>query len=106
MKPLDFEHYEHITQNVCLDAGYVGKADVASRHGMVPHIRPRGEEKKAIELHGFRPKHRCINFYINKFQIPSPTLRGVAKRPLILADMTFLTRLRSSEIPPLIVLAA
>lgn len=51
-------------------------------------------------------KHRCINFYINKFQIPSPTLRGVAKRPLILADMTFLTRLRSSEIPPLIVLAA
>jgi len=24
MKPLDFEHYEHITQNVCLDAGYVG----------------------------------------------------------------------------------
>lgn len=53
-----------------------------------------------------RNKHRCINFYINKFQIPSPTLRGVAKRPLILADMTFLTRLRSSEIPPLIVLAA
>ena len=51
-------------------------------------------------------KLRCINFYINKFQIPSPTLRGVAKRPLILADMTFLTRLRSSEIPPLIVLAA
>ena len=47
-----------------------------------------------------------INFYINKFQIPTPTLRGVAKRPLILADMTFLTRLRSSEIPPLIVLAA
>ena len=53
-----------------------------------------------------KSKHRCINFYINKFQIPSPTLRGVAKRPLILADMTFLTRLRSSEIPPLIVLAA
>ena len=54
----------------------------------------------------FLSKHRCINFYINKFQIPSPTLRGVAKRPLILADKTFLTRLRSSEIPPLIVLAA
>lgn len=54
----------------------------------------------------YHGKHRCINFYINKFQIPSPTLRGVAKRPLILADMTFLTRLRSSEIPPLIVLAA
>lgn len=57
-------------------------------------------------LNTYLNKHRCINFYINKFQIPSPTLRGVAKRPLILADMTFLTRLRSSEIPPLIVLAA
>ena len=63
MKPLDFEHYEHITQNVCLDAGYVGKADVASRHGMVPHIRPRGEEKKAIELHGFRPKRWIVEAY-------------------------------------------
>lgn len=64
MKPLDFEHYEHITQNVCLDAGYVGKADVASRHGMVPHIRPRGEEKKAIELHGFRPNDGLSRLHI------------------------------------------
>ena len=71
MKPLDFEHYEHITQNVCLDAGYVGKADVASRHGMVPHIRPRGEEKKAIELHGFRPKRWIVEVahsWFNRFR--------------------------------------
>ncbi|UKI31437.1 MAG: IS5 family transposase [Lentisphaeria bacterium] len=71
MKPLDFEHYKHITQNVCLDAGYVGKADVASRHGMVPHIRPRGEEKKAIELHGFRPKRWIVEVahsWFNRFR--------------------------------------
>ena len=51
-------------------------------------------------------KHCCINNYINNFQIPNPTFKGVASLPLIFADMTFLTRLRSSEIPPLIVLAA
>jgi len=36
-------------QNLCLDAGYVGKEDVADENGFVPHIRPRGEEKKLIE---------------------------------------------------------
>ena len=35
-----------------------------------------------------------------------PTFKVVASLPLILADMTFLTRLKSSEIPPLIVFAA
>jgi hypothetical protein len=36
-------------QNLCLDAAYVGKEDVARKNGFVPHIRPRGEEKKLIE---------------------------------------------------------
>ena len=70
----------------------------------LPPVNTIGSSNSATRT--LSTKHRCINFYINKFQIPSPTLRGVAKRPLILADMTFLTRLRSSEIPPLIVLAA
>ena len=71
MKPLDFEHYESIIQNLCLDAGYVGKAEVALRHGMVPHIRPRGEEKKAIELQGFRPKRWIVEVahsWFNRFR--------------------------------------
>jgi transposase len=38
-----------ITQNVCLDAGYAGRADVVQEHGMIAHIRPRGEEKSFIE---------------------------------------------------------
>ena len=43
------EPEDHETlRNLCLDAGYVGKEDVAKEHGLVPHIRPRGEEKKLI----------------------------------------------------------
>jgi hypothetical protein len=36
-------------QNLCLDAAYVGKEDVVESNGFIPHIRPRGEEKKLIE---------------------------------------------------------
>lgn len=36
-------------QNLCLDAAYVGKEDTVVSHGFIPHIRPRGEEKKLIE---------------------------------------------------------
>ena len=36
-------------QNLCLDAAYVGKEEVVIENGFIPHIRPRGEEKKLIE---------------------------------------------------------
>jgi hypothetical protein len=36
-------------KNLCLDAAYVGKEAVVVANGYVPHIRPRGEEKKLIE---------------------------------------------------------
>jgi putative transposase len=32
--------------NLCLDAGYVGKADDVIERNMIPHIRPRSEERK------------------------------------------------------------
>ena len=35
--------------NLCLDAGYVGKENTVLTNGYIPHIRPRGEEKKLIE---------------------------------------------------------
>jgi IS5 family transposase len=69
--PLDFEYYDQITQNLCLDAGYVGKAQAVRNDGMTPHIRPRGEEKKAIELHGFRPKRWIVEVahsWFNRFR--------------------------------------
>jgi hypothetical protein len=34
-------------QNLCLDAAYVGKEATAEAYGFVPHIRSRGEERKA-----------------------------------------------------------
>jgi transposase len=40
---------DDLAQNLCLDAAYVGKEEVVKAHGFVPHIRPRGEEKKLIE---------------------------------------------------------
>ena len=35
-------------QNLCLDAAYVGKEATVKENGLIPHIRPRGEEKKEI----------------------------------------------------------
>jgi hypothetical protein len=40
---------ENIEQNLCLDAAYVGKEETVKANGLIPHIRPRGEEKKLIE---------------------------------------------------------
>lgn len=34
-------------QNLCLDAAYVGKEATVQECGFVPHIRSRGDEKKA-----------------------------------------------------------
>lgn len=38
-----------ISENLCLDAGYVGKAECVIAAGYTPHIRPRGEERTLIE---------------------------------------------------------
>lgn len=38
-----------VTENLCLDAGYTGKADIVAARGYVPHIRPRGEEAAEIK---------------------------------------------------------
>lgn len=40
---------DDLAKNLCLDAAYVGKEEVVKNNGFVPHIRPRGEEKKLIE---------------------------------------------------------
>jgi len=32
-----------------IDAGYIGKEEVARNNGFIPHIHPRGEEKVLIE---------------------------------------------------------
>ena len=35
--------------HVCLDAGYTGYEELVRYYGFIPHIRPRGEEKKLLE---------------------------------------------------------
>lgn len=40
---------EDCTQNLCLDAGYIGSTEIVEKHGYIAHIRPRGEEKKEKE---------------------------------------------------------
>jgi len=43
---MDFEHYSKITQNLCLDAGYVEKTQTVINNGMTPHIRVPEERKR------------------------------------------------------------
>jgi len=64
------------TQNLCLDAGYVGKADTAKAAGYVPHIRPRGEE---IDLKAkdpsFKPRRWIVELghsWFNRFRKLAP----------------------------------
>ena len=57
-------------ENLCLDAGYVGKSQTAVSNGFVPHIRPRGEEKKLIEK-GFKAKRWIVELghsWYNRFR--------------------------------------
>jgi transposase len=35
--------------HLCLDAGYTGMGQVVRDAGMIPHIRPRNEEKRGLE---------------------------------------------------------
>ena len=40
---------EEHPQNLCLDAGYTGSGKAVEQRNYIPHIRPRSEEKKALE---------------------------------------------------------
>ena len=40
---------EEHPQNLCLDAGYTGSGEAVEQRNYIPHIRPRGEEKKELE---------------------------------------------------------
>ena len=67
---------ENQVQNLCLDAGYVGKAAVVEKAGYVPHIRPRGEEKarKAMDP-TFKPRRWIVELghsWFNRFRKLAP----------------------------------
>ena len=48
-------------RNLGLDAGYVGKEEVAQCNGFIPHIRPRGAEKKEMETN---PKFKARRWIV------------------------------------------
>jgi transposase len=60
------------TENLCLDAGYVGKAEEVSGRGYIPHIRPRGEEISESERNpDFIPRRwvvECFHSWMNRFR--------------------------------------
>jgi hypothetical protein len=66
------EPVEKITQNLCLDAAYVGKESVVEENGFIPHIRPRGEEKKLLEIdHSFKARRWVVELshsWFNRFR--------------------------------------
>ena len=59
-------------ENLCLDAGYVGKDEEVRKRGYVPHIRSRGEEKGLVARDSnYKPRRwvvECFHSWLNKFR--------------------------------------
>jgi IS5 family transposase len=59
-------------QNLCLDAGYVGKEDEVKARGYIPHIRPRGGEVDESRLNpDYKPRRwivECAHSWVNRFR--------------------------------------
>jgi transposase len=59
-------------QNLCLDAGFTGKEDAVIARDFIPHIRPRGEEKKEIERNpDFKARRWVVEVshsFLNRFR--------------------------------------
>jgi hypothetical protein len=59
-------------QNLCLDAGFVGSQDEVEQRGLIPHIRPRGEEKLELERNpDFKARRWVVEVthsFINRFR--------------------------------------
>ena len=59
-------------QNLCADAGYSGEKseNIMRAYHYTPHIRPRGEEKIAIQ-HGFKARRwivEVVHSWFNRFR--------------------------------------
>jgi transposase len=66
-----------VTQNLCLDAGYVGKGPDATDCGYVPHIRPRGEEASEIK---HNPKFKPRRWIVESFHSWTNRFRKLVPR--------------------------
>ena len=63
---------EETEENLCLDAGYVGKAEIVIEAGYIPHIRPRGEEiDEKTRNPDFKPRRWVVELshsWFNRFR--------------------------------------
>ena len=63
---------EEHSQNLCLDAGYTGSGDAVEQRNYIPHIRPRGEERKELERNpDFRARRWVVEVthsFFNRFR--------------------------------------
>ena len=63
-------------ENLCLDAGYKWKDEVAKRHGYIPHIQSRKEEVEGKAQHPARKARRwiveCFHSWMNRFKKLNP----------------------------------
>ena len=63
---------EEEPQNLCLDAGYVGRDEEIKARGYIPHVRPRGEEKALIETNPEFKARRWVvevaHSWVNRFR--------------------------------------
>jgi hypothetical protein len=61
-----------VSQNLCMDAGYVGHADEVIENGDAPYIRPRGEEKSEKKRNpNFKVRRwivEVVHSWINRFR--------------------------------------
>ena len=59
-------------QNLCLDAGYIGHDEVIKDSNYIPHVRPRGEEKKELERNpNFKARRWVVEVshsFVNRFR--------------------------------------
>ena len=63
---------EEHPQNLCLDAGYTGSGEKVENRSYIPHIRPRGEEKKELDRNPeFRARRWVVEVthsFFNRFR--------------------------------------
>lgn len=67
-------------QNLWLDAGYTGGDGKVQSRGYMPHIRPRGEEKKELERNPDFRAHRWVVEITHSFLTVFVNCRSVMKR--------------------------
>ena len=88
------------SQNLCLDAGYVGKQEVVEKAGYVAHIRPRGEEiERKARDRSFKPRRWIVELshsWFNRFRKLAPryekTTRSYMGLVMLAATMIVLNK--------------